>query len=124
MSVQTKLERWRNVARFAAHRLADYAELMSIEAAQTRARLLHEFIALVALTVSVLFTLSFFCIALIATAWNTRYFLSVVWGIAAAWLVLSVVAFCAVRALRPPQAFGILRDEVRTDLETLREALK
>jgi hypothetical protein len=79
MSVQTKLARWRMLANFALCRLGDYAELLSIEAADARARLLREFIALAAVTVSGLFTLSFFCIALIASAWSKPYFLYVVW---------------------------------------------
>lgn len=124
MSVRTKLDRWRNVGSFAVRRLADYAELLSIEMAETRARLLREFIALVALTVSALFTLSFFCIALIASALNKPYFLFVVWGIAIAWLMLSLIALLAFRALRPVQSLDILRDEVRADLQSLREVLK
>ncbi|TDG03418.1 phage holin family protein [Paraburkholderia guartelaensis] len=124
MSVQTKLARWRMLANFALCRLGDYAELLSIEAADARARLLREFIALAALTVSGLFTLSFFCLALIASAWSKPYFLYVVWGIAVAWLVLSLVALCAFRALSPAPAFRLVKDEMRADLETLREALK
>lgn len=124
MTVRTKLDRWRNVGSFAARRLADYAELLSIEIAQTRARLLREFIALVALTVSALFTLSFFCIALIVSALNKPYFFFVVWGIAIAWLTLSLIALLAFRALRPVQSLDILRDEVQADLQSLCEALK
>jgi len=42
--------------------------LLRIELAETKTRLLREVIALVALAVSALFTLSFFCIAVIASA--------------------------------------------------------
>ena len=124
MSLRTKLDRWHNVGSFAVRRLADYVELLSIEIAETRARLLREFIALVALTVCALFTLSFFCIALIISALNTPYFLLVVWGIAIAWLTLSLIALLVFRVLRPTQSFDILRDEVRADLQSLREVLK
>jgi uncharacterized membrane protein YqjE len=124
MSMQTKLDRWRNVSRFVMTRLADYGELFAIELAETRARVMREMLALVALAVTVLFTLSFFCFALIASAWNTAYFLTVVWGIAAAWLLLSLVAFAMLRAQRHAQSFGILRDEIRADVETVKEALK
>ncbi|WP_118179614.1 phage holin family protein [Paraburkholderia phosphatilytica] len=124
MSIHSKLDRWRNVSRFLVARLSDYAELFAIELAETRARIMREIFALVALAVTGLFTLSFFCIALIASAWNTRYFLAVVWGIACVWLILSVAALLIVRAQRPAQSFGILKDEIRDDLETIKEALK
>ena len=124
MSVRTKLDRWRNVGRFALYRIGDYAELLAVEMAETRAQLLREFMALVALTVSALFTMSFLCIALIATALNTPYFLFVVWGIAIAWLMLSLIAFAAFRSLRPARSLEILKEEVMADLQSLREALR
>lgn len=124
MSIHSKLDRWRNVSQFLVARLSDYGQLFSIELATTRARVIREIIALVVLAVSGLFTLSFFCFALIASAWNTPYFLAVVWGIAAVWLVASVVALLMCRAQRPGQSFGVLKDELRADLETVKEALK
>lgn len=124
MSIQSKLSRWRHVSRFLIARLSDYGELISIEMAMTRARLVREIISLVALAVSGLFTLSFFCLALIASAWNTHYFLAVVWGIAAVWLIASIVALLMVRAQRPAQSFGVLKGELQADVETVKEALK
>lgn len=84
----------------------------------------RELIALMALAVSGLFTLSFICIALIASAWNTPYFLAVVWGVAIGWFALSLIAWFAHRAQRPVQSFNVLKRELRADLETLKEALK
>lgn len=124
MSVHSKLDRWRNVSRFLTARLSDYGQLFSIEVAETRARVMREIIALVALAVGGMFTLSFLCVALIATAWGTPYFLAVVWGVAAAWFIMSIVALIAVRSQRPAQSFGLLKDEMRADLETIKEALK
>ncbi|MBN3852154.1 phage holin family protein [Paraburkholderia sp. Ac-20340] len=124
MSMQAKLDRWRNVSRFLIARMTDYGELFMIELAETRARIMREMLALVALAVTLLFTLSFFCFALIASAWNTAYFLAVVWGIAAAWLLLSLAALLIFRAQRHAQSFGVLRDELRADVETVKEALK
>ena len=124
MSIHSKLDRWRNVSRFVVGRLSDYAQLASIELAETRVRLLREIIALVALAVSGLFTLSFLCIALIATALNTRYFLAVVWAIAAVWLVASIAALLIIRAQRPAQSFRVLKNELHADFETVNEALK
>jgi uncharacterized membrane protein YqjE len=124
MSIHSKLDRWRNVSQFLVARLSDYAQLFSIELAETRVRVMREVIAIVALVVSGLFTLSFFCIALIASAWNTRYFLFVVWGVAAVWLIASVAALLMCRAQRPVQSFGVLKDELRADLDTVKESLK
>ncbi len=124
MSIHSKLGRWRNVSRFVVARLSDYGQLISIELAETRVRLVREVIALVALAVSGLFTLSFVCIALIATAWNTRYFLAVVWAIAGLWLLASIVAMLIIRAQRPAQSFRVLKNELQADFETVNEALK
>jgi uncharacterized membrane protein YqjE len=124
MSVQSKITRWRNVSRFCVRRVGDYGELFRIELAETKTRLIHEVIALVALAVGALFTLSFLCIAIIASAWRTPYFLLVVWGVAATWLVVTVAAFLVLRAQRPGQSFETLQREAQRDLEAIREAVK
>ena len=79
MSVQSKIAQWRHVGRFCAQRVSDYGELFQIELAETKSRLLQEVVALMTLTVCALFTLSFLCIAIIASAIGTPYFLAVVW---------------------------------------------
>jgi uncharacterized membrane protein YqjE len=124
MSAQSKITRWRNVGRFCSRRVADYGELIRIELAETKTRLLHEVIALVALAVGALFTLSFLCIAIIASAWGTPYFLSVVWGVAATWLVVTIAAFLVLRAQRPGQSFQTLQQELQRDVESVKEAIK
>jgi len=124
MSVQSKIMRWRNVGRFCVQRVADYGELFRIELAETKTRLLHEVIALVALAVGALFTLSFLCIAIIVSAWGTPYFLSVVWGVAAAWLIVTIVAFLVLRVQRTGQSFQTLQRELRRDVESVKEAIK
>ena len=124
MSAQSKITRWRNVGRFCSRRVADYGELIRIELAETKTRLLHEVIALVALAVGALFTLSFLCIAIIASAWGTPYFLSVVWGVVATWLVVTIAAFLVLRAQRPGQSFQTLQQELQRDVESVKEAIK
>ena len=124
MSAQSKIMRWRNAARFCAQRVTDYGELIRIELAETKTRLLHEVIALVALAVGALFTLSFLCIAIIATAWGTPYFLSVVWSVAATWLVVTIAAFLVLRAQRPGQSFQTLQQELQRDVESVKEAIR
>jgi uncharacterized membrane protein YqjE len=94
-----------------------------VELDETRKRLVRELSALIALAVAGLFTLSFVCIAVIATAWQTPYFLQVVWGVAAMWLVVSLVSLLVVRSQKPGQSLHVLQREIRSDLDTLKEAL-
>lgn len=124
MSIRSKVTQWRNVSRFCVERATDYGELVGVELEETRKRLVRELSALVALAVAGLFTLSFVCIAVIATALGTSYFLPVVWGVAVMWLVLSVVSLLIVRSQKPGQSFHVLQREIRSDLDTLKEALK
>nr|WKF60848.1 hypothetical protein HUO10_005370 [Paraburkholderia busanensis] len=124
MSIGLKVTRWRNVARFCVDRAGDYGALLGVEFEETRRRLVLELGALVALAVAGLFTLSFVCIAIIATAWGTPYFLWVVWGVAAMWLVVSIVSLLVVRSQKPGQPLGVLQRELLNDLDTLKEVLK
>ena len=79
---------------------------------------------MVALAVGVLFTVSFLCFAVIATAWQTPYFLAVVWGIAGLWLLISIVAFLVLRAQKPVESFKTLQSEIQEDVAAIKEALK
>ncbi len=124
MSVRSKVTKWRNVGRFCVERATDYGELLGIELEETRRRLVRELSALVALAVAGLFTLSFVCIAVIATAWRTPYFLPVVWGVAGMWLVISAISLLIVRSQKPGRSLHVLQTEIRSDLDTLKEALK
>ncbi|BCF92257.1 MULTISPECIES: phage holin family protein [Paraburkholderia] len=124
MSIQSKVNQWSTVSRFCMDRMADYGELISIELTQARAQLAREVIALVALAVAGLFALSFLCIAIIATALSTPYFVQVAWAIAAAWLLLCLISFIVVRAQKPARPFRVLQDEIHHDLQAVKEALK
>ncbi|RZF26341.1 phage holin family protein [Paraburkholderia sp. UYCP14C] len=124
MSIHASVTRWRHVGRFCVERVTDYSELLALEVEQTRKRLVRELSALVALAVAGLFTLSFVCIAIIATAWQTPYFLEVVWGVAVVWLLVCIVSFLVIRAQKPAQSLHILKAEIRSDLDALKESLK
>lgn len=124
MSIQSKMNRWSAVGRFYMERMGDYGELAFIELAQARMQLAREVIALVALAVAGLFALSFSCIAVLATALTTPYFVQVSWAIAGAWLVLCIISFIVVRSQKPARSFHVLHDEIREDLRVAREALK
>lgn len=121
---RANVRKWQIVGSFFAQRASDYAELATIELAETKATLLRELVAMVVLAVGILFTLSFLCFALIATALGTPYFLAVVWAIAAVWLMVSVGAFFALRVqLGGASHFVSLQDEFRKDMEVIKEAL-
>jgi uncharacterized membrane protein YqjE len=124
MSIRSKVTKWRNVGRFCVERATDYGELLGVELEDIRKCLVRELSALVALAVAGLFTLSFVCIAIIATAWGTPYFLPVVWGVAAMWLIVSFISLLLVRAQKPGRSLHVLQREIRSDLDTLKEALK
>ncbi|MBN3757669.1 phage holin family protein [Paraburkholderia sp. Tr-20389] len=124
MSIHLRATCWRNVGRFYASRIADYSELFSIELEQARTRLVREVIALIVLAVAALFSLSFLSVAVIATALGTPYFVYVAWGVAGVWVVLCVASYAVVRTQRPARSFDGLREELRNDLETAREALR
>jgi uncharacterized membrane protein YqjE len=124
VTVQSKIEKWRNVGRFCAQRASDYTELFRIELVETKSRMLHEFVALVALAIGALFTLSFVCIAIIVTAAKTPYFVHVTWGVAGAWLLFTLVAALVMRSQRPAEPFETLRAEVERDLQAIKEASK
>ena len=124
MSICSKVTKWRNVGRFCVERATDYGELLGVELEDIRKCLVRELSALVALAVAGLFTLSFVCIAIIATAWRTPYFLPVVWGVAAMWLIVSFISLLLVRAQKPGRSLHVLQREIRSDLDTLKEALK
>ncbi|MDR6378140.1 putative membrane protein YqjE [Paraburkholderia caledonica] len=102
----------------------DYAELLALELEEAKGRLVREVIAMVVLAVAAMFTLSFLCVAIIVTAWNTPYVISVAWGVAAAWLVISIATFAMMKAQKPVEPLHVLRDEVSHDLEALKDALK
>lgn len=124
MSIQSKITLWRNIGRFCAARATDYGELFWVELAETKARLLHELLAMLGLAVGILFTLSFLCFAVIATAWRTPYFLAVVWGVAGLWVLVSIAAYLVSRSQKPAQPFKLLQAEIQTDMAAVKEVLK
>jgi uncharacterized membrane protein YqjE len=124
MPVRSKIAKWRNVGRFCVERATDYSELLSVELEETRKRLARELTALVAFAVASLFFLSFLCIAVIATAWQTPYFLWAAWGVAATWLAVLAVSAFLVRAQQPTRSLRIFQSEIRRDIETLKEVFK
>lgn len=105
-------------------RLADYSELVALEVDDTKRRLVREVGAIVVMSVAGLFALSFLCIAIIATAWGTPYFMAVVWGVAILWVVVALVSFLVARAQKLTEPLHIVRSEIQSDLVALRESLK
>lgn len=122
MTIQSKIASWRNVGRFCARRASDYAELLRIELAETKSRIMNEIVAMVVLAIGALFTLSFVCIAIIVTAAKTDYVVQVAWGVAGVWILVTLVAALVMRAQRPAEPFRTLRTEVERDLQAIKDA--
>jgi hypothetical protein len=124
VKIRSTLARWRGIAHFCQTRAVDYSELFALEFELAKSRFAREIIAVVVLAVAGLFTLSFFCVALIVTVWNTPYVVPMVWGIAATWFVVCIVSFLIARSQKPIEPLHVLQDQIRLDLDVLKEALK
>ena len=121
MTIQRKISNWRRIGHFCTRRLVDYGELIPIELAETKKRVLQEVVALVALTIGALFTLSFVSIAVIVTAAGTPHLVLTAWCVAGAWLAVAVIAVIVMMSRKPTEPFQLLRDQLRRDAETIRE---
>jgi uncharacterized membrane protein YqjE len=122
MTFQSKISQWRNVGRFCARRVADYGDLFQIELAETKTRVLHECVALVALAIGAMFSLSFISIAVIVTSITSPYFVEVAWGVAGVWLLVTIAAWLVMRSRRPAEPFELLRRELERDMQAIKEA--
>ncbi|SAK85122.1 hypothetical protein AWB80_05741 [Caballeronia pedi] len=121
MTIQKTISNWRRIGHFCAGRFVDYGELIPIELAETKKRVLHEIVALVALTIGALFTLSFVSIAVIVTAVGTPHLVLTAWCVAGAWLAVAVIAVIVMMSRKPAEPFQLLRDQLRRDVEAIRE---
>lgn len=121
MTIQRKIANWRRIGHFCTRRLGDYGELIPIELAETKKRVLHEVIALVTLAIGSLFTLSFVSIAVIVTAVGTPHLVLTAWCVAGAWLAVAVIAAIIMMSRKPAEPFQLLRDQLRRDVEAIKE---
>ena len=122
MTFQRKIANWRKISHFCAGRLVDYGELVPTELAETKKRVLHEVVALIGLMIGVLFTLSFVSIAVIVTAAGTPHLVLTTWCVAGAWLAVAVIAMIVIMSRKPAEPFQLLREELRRDVDAIREA--
>ncbi|SAK97630.1 hypothetical protein AWB80_07387 [Caballeronia pedi] len=122
MTIQKKIANWRRIGHFCAGRLVDYGELIPIELAETKKRVLHEVVALVALAIGALFTLSFVSIAVIVSTVGTPHLVLTAWCVAGAWLAVAVIAFIVMMSRKPAEPFQLLRETLRRDADAIREA--
>jgi len=122
MTIQRKIANWRRIGHFCTRRLVDYGELIPIELAETKKRVLHEVVALVALTIGALFTLSFVSIAVIVTAASPPYLVLTAWCVAGAWFAVAVIAVIVMMSRKPAQPFQMLREQLQRDADAIREA--
>jgi archaellum biogenesis protein FlaJ (TadC family) len=81
-----------------------------------------EVVALVALAIGLLFTLSFVSIAVIVTAAGTPHLVLTAWCVAGAWLAVAVIAMIVIMSRKPAEPFQLLLEELRRDVDAIREA--
>jgi hypothetical protein len=66
---------------------------------------------------------SFLCVALLLSAWDTRLRLIAAWGVAGAWLVIAIAGLTYARhALRAPMPFANLTRLLQQDLAAIEGA--
>ncbi|SAK75825.1 hypothetical protein AWB79_04513 [Caballeronia hypogeia] len=121
MTIQRKISNWRRIGHFCATRLVDYGELIPIELAETKRRVIHEAVAMIALAIGALFALSFVSIAVIVTAVGTPHLTLTAWCVAGAWLAVAVISAVVMVSHKPAEPFQLLRDQLRRDVDTIRE---
>jgi archaellum biogenesis protein FlaJ (TadC family) len=85
---------------------------------------IHEIVALVALLIGALFTLSFVSIAVIVTAVGTPHLVLTAWCVALAWFAVAVIAAIVMFTRRPVEPFRIVREQFRRDLEAIHEVMQ
>ncbi len=112
------------VAAFVSARRSDYAELASLEWAQLSRSLVQLACGGIFASLSMLFFLGFFSLAVVVSAWDSDWRIATAWLVAVAWLVLcaagGAVAWTALRRLHP---FESVRDELSKDVAVIRTAL-
>lgn len=124
MALPSKIKRWRNVARFSASRLFDYASLAAVEFDVARKHLVRDVILYSLLGLSALFGLAFVCVAVIVGAARTPYLIETAWAVAAFWVLVSIGSFVVVRMRSGSGTFSVLTEELQRDIQTIREGLQ
>lgn len=98
-------------------------ELLALELAEERSRLIGALVAAASLVFCSALTLAFAGVALLVAAWDTPYRMLVVWLIAAAYAIAAIVAGITLRGLIGQQSplFRHSMAEWNRDLDALRE---
>lgn len=124
-ALQARLARVTVLARFAAGRLGQYAELLHIEMAMYRQSLVRSLIALVALVLTGMGAAAFISIAALVHFWDTPWRRMTAWIIAGVWFAIALISFLIVRRGVPDGLpFQSLGEQMRLDADTLRDAMQ
>lgn len=119
-----KLARARLIAAFSAQRLSDYSQLLRVELSEFRYEIIRAVAGYVILGIAGLLCLAFLSVAIIVTAWDSDARTLTAWLVCLAWALLAIAGFAyAQNALKPPQPFATLNDEISQDLQLIREGL-
>ncbi|MFJ1298939.1 phage holin family protein [Pseudomonadota bacterium AL_CKDN230030165-1A_HGKHYDSX7] len=124
-ALQARLARVTVLARFAAGRLGQYAELLHIEMAMYRQSLVRSLIALVALVLTGMGAAAFISIAVLVHYWDTPWRRTAGWAIAGVWFAIALISFLVVRRGVPDGLpFQSVGEQMRLDADALRDAMQ
>jgi hypothetical protein len=118
-----KARRAREVFRFIRINSPAYLRVFHSDLNTFRDEFVRTSAGLIVGAVAGLLFVSFLCVALLASAWDTKLRLVAAWGVAAGWLVIAFAGLTyARRALRAPMPFANFTRLLQRDLSAIEGA--
>jgi hypothetical protein len=118
-----KARRAREVFRFIRINSPAYLRVFHSDLNAFRQELVRTSLGVIIGAVAGLLFVSFLCVALLVSAWDTKLRLVTVWGVTAGWLVIALAGLVyARRALRGPMPFATFTQLLQRDLAAIERA--
>jgi hypothetical protein len=118
-----KARRAREVFRFIRINSPAYLRVFHSDMQTFREELVRTSVGLVIGAVAGLLFISFLCVALLVSAWDTKFRLLTAWSVSAGWLVIAIVGLTfARRALKAPPPFANFTQLLQQDLAAIERA--
>jgi hypothetical protein len=118
-----KARRAREVFRFIRINSPAYLRIFHGDLAAFRDELVRSSVGLMVGAVAGLLFVSFLCVALLVSAWETKLRLVTAWGVTAGWLFIAILGLTyARRALQAPMPFANFAELLQRDLEAIERA--
>jgi hypothetical protein len=115
-----KAQRAREVFRFIRINSPAYLRVFHSDLSTFRDEFVRTAAGLIVGAVAGLLFVSFLCVALLASAWDTKLRLVAAWGVAAGWLVIALAGLSyARRALQAPVPFAKFTQLLQRDLAAI-----